>query len=121
MLWKCSRQRSPAMRPRACRATLCRSSGWLARPAPPMTGWRAARASSISAGRRFRVNRPSRSKWGCGARWKIIADGVTQEELERAKAQAIAAHVYQRDSMMYQAREIGALEAIGISHRTIDL
>src|SRR5262245_8886608 len=52
---------------------------------------------------------------------KIIAEGVTQEELERAKAQAIAAHVYQRDSMMYQAREIGSLEVIGISHRTIDL
>src|SRR5688572_15565438 len=52
---------------------------------------------------------------------KIIDEGVAQEELERAKAQAIAAHVYQRDSMMYQAREIGALEIAGISHRTIDL
>jgi zinc protease len=52
---------------------------------------------------------------------RIIELGVTQEELERAKAQAIAAHVYQRDSMMYQAREIGALEMAGISHATIDL
>jgi zinc protease len=52
---------------------------------------------------------------------KIVSDGVSQEELERAKAQAIAAHVYQRDSMMYQAREIGSLEVTGISHKTIDL
>ena len=52
---------------------------------------------------------------------KIIKEGVTQDELERAKAQAIASHVYQRDSMMFQAREIGALEMTGISHRTIDL
>ena len=37
------------------------------------------------------------------------------------KAQAIAAQVYQRDSMMAQAREIGALEITGISHKTIDL
>jgi zinc protease len=52
---------------------------------------------------------------------KILAEGVTQDELERAKAQAIAAQVYQRDSMMAQAREIGALEIAGISHKTIDL
>jgi zinc protease len=52
---------------------------------------------------------------------KILAEGVSQDELERAKAQAIAAQVYQRDSMMAQAREIGALEIAGISHKTIDL
>src|SRR5262249_53181972 len=34
---------------------------------------------------------------------KILAEGVTQEELERAKAQAIASQVYQRDSMMAEA------------------
>jgi zinc protease len=52
---------------------------------------------------------------------KIITEGVTQDELERAKAQAIAAQVFQRDSIMAQAREIGALEVTGISHKTIDL
>ncbi|HZM43470.1 MAG TPA: pitrilysin family protein [Burkholderiales bacterium] len=52
---------------------------------------------------------------------KILTEGVTQDELERARAQAIAAQVYQRDSMMAQAREIGALEVTGISHKTIDL
>jgi len=52
---------------------------------------------------------------------RIIAEGVTQDELDRAQAQAIADQVYQRDSMMYQAREIGAMEIAGISHRSIDL
>ena len=52
---------------------------------------------------------------------KILAEGVTEDELERVKAQAIASQVYQRDSMMAQAREIGALEIAGISHKTIDL
>jgi zinc protease len=52
---------------------------------------------------------------------KILAEGVTEDELERVKAQAIASQVYQRDSMMAQAREIGAMEIGGISHKTIDL
>jgi zinc protease len=52
---------------------------------------------------------------------KIIDEGVTAEELERVKAQAVAEHVYQRDSMFFQARQIGVLELSGISHRTIDL
>lgn len=52
---------------------------------------------------------------------KIINEGVTQDELDRAQAQAVAAHVYRRDSMMYQAREIGSMEMAGISHKTIDL
>ncbi|HKA39785.1 MAG TPA: pitrilysin family protein [Burkholderiales bacterium] len=52
---------------------------------------------------------------------KIIEHGVTQEELERAKAQAVAQHVYERDSMLAQARQIASLEAAGISHRTVDL
>ncbi len=52
---------------------------------------------------------------------KVIENGVTEEELERAKAQAIAAQVFQRDSMFFQARIIGTLETTGISYRTIDL
>jgi zinc protease len=52
---------------------------------------------------------------------KIIEDGVTAEELERVKAQAVAAHVFQRDSMMFQARQIGTLEMAGIPHQTLDL
>jgi zinc protease len=52
---------------------------------------------------------------------RIIEHGVTQEELERAKAQAVAQHVYERDSMLAQARQIASLEAADISHRTLDL
>ena len=52
---------------------------------------------------------------------KIINEGVAEEELARAKAQAVAAHVYQRDSMFFQARQIGVLETADIPHRTLDL
>jgi zinc protease len=52
---------------------------------------------------------------------KIINEGVNEDELKRVKAQAVASHVYQRDSMFYQAQQIGSLEMAGISHRTIDL
>lgn len=52
---------------------------------------------------------------------KIIEEGVGEEELERAKAQAVAAHVYQRDSMFFQARQIGVFEISGIPHDTLDL
>jgi zinc protease len=52
---------------------------------------------------------------------KIIEEGVTEEELNRAKAQAIAAQVYQRDSMFFQAQQIGSLEMAGIPHTTIDV
>jgi zinc protease len=52
---------------------------------------------------------------------RIIEQGVEADELERARAQAVAGHVYQRDSMMFQARQIGVLEISGIPHDTIDL
>jgi zinc protease len=52
---------------------------------------------------------------------RIIEQGVTEEELNRVKAQAIAEQVYQRDSMFAQARQIGSLEMSGISHETIDV
>jgi len=52
---------------------------------------------------------------------RIIEEGVTDEELDRARAQAIAGEVYQRDSMMFQARVIGVLEMSGFSHRTLDV
>ncbi len=52
---------------------------------------------------------------------KIIEKGVSQEELDRVKAQAVAAQVFERDSMFFQARQIASLESAGISHRTLDL
>ncbi|HWI15467.1 MAG TPA: pitrilysin family protein, partial [Burkholderiales bacterium] len=51
----------------------------------------------------------------------VVDKGVSAEELERVKAQSVASHVYERDSMMFQARQIGGLEIAGLSHRYIDL
>ena len=52
---------------------------------------------------------------------KLIADGVTEEELQRVKSQVVASHVYERDSMFYQARQIGSLEMTSLSPKVIDL
>ncbi|HYG13171.1 MAG TPA: pitrilysin family protein, partial [Methylophilaceae bacterium] len=51
---------------------------------------------------------------------EIKQNGVTPEELQRVKAQVIAADVYQRDSMFYQGMEIGRLEVSGFSWRILD-
>jgi zinc protease len=48
---------------------------------------------------------------------RIVRDGVSGEELARAKAQLVAGEVYKRDSMFAQAMEIGRLEAAGLSYR----
>lgn len=52
---------------------------------------------------------------------KIAKTGVTAAELARVKAQVIAGHVYQLDSMFSQAMQIGRLESIGVSYRDTDL
>ncbi len=51
---------------------------------------------------------------------KLVRDGVTAEELARAKAQVVASHVFQLDSMFAQAMQIGQLESIGLSYRDVD-
>ena len=51
---------------------------------------------------------------------KVMREGVTEEELNRVKAQVTAAQVYQRDSMFYQAMLIGQFEMIGLSYKDID-
>ena len=50
---------------------------------------------------------------------KIKESGVTVEELDRVKAGVIAADVYQRDSMFYQAMQIGTVETIGFPWRIL--
>lgn len=50
----------------------------------------------------------------------IKTNGVTQKELDRVKAGEIAADVYKRDSMFYQAMQIGQLETMGYSWRLLD-
>jgi zinc protease len=52
---------------------------------------------------------------------KIKTGGVTQQELDRVKAAVIASDVYQRDSMFYQAMQIGQLETMGYSWRLLDV
>ncbi len=48
---------------------------------------------------------------------RIEKDGVTPDELARAKAQLVAGQIYKLDSMFAQAMEIGQLESVGISYR----
>jgi zinc protease len=51
---------------------------------------------------------------------KIKTTGVTAAELDRVKAGVIAADVYQRDSMFYQAMQIGTVETLGFSWRILE-
>ena len=51
----------------------------------------------------------------------LIRDGISAEELQRVKAQVTANEVYQRDSVFYQAMQIGQLESVGLSQRDIPL
>ena len=48
---------------------------------------------------------------------RIDKDGISEEELARAKAQLVASQIYKLDSMFAQAMEIGQLETMGLSHR----
>ena len=51
---------------------------------------------------------------------KIKQTGVSQQELDRVKAGVIAADVYQRDSMFYQAMQLGTIETIGFSWKILE-
>jgi zinc protease len=48
---------------------------------------------------------------------RIRDEGVSEEELNRVKNQALASRIYSRDSLMGQAMEIGQLESSGLSWR----
>jgi zinc protease len=52
---------------------------------------------------------------------RVVAEGVTPEELRRAKVQLLAQFVYRRDSFFAQALELGELESSGLSFRDADL
>ncbi|MCX4188580.1 M16 family metallopeptidase [Methylophaga sp. OBS4] len=45
---------------------------------------------------------------------RLKSEQVTAEELERVKVQVVAETVYQRDSVFYQAMQLGMLETIGL-------
>lgn len=51
---------------------------------------------------------------------RVQNDGVSAEELARAKAQLVAGEVYKLDSMFAQAMEIGQLEAVGLPYTSGD-
>jgi zinc protease len=52
---------------------------------------------------------------------KIVNEGVGDDELKRVKAQVVSAQVFQRDSIYYQALQIGSLETAGYPYTTMDL
>lgn len=45
---------------------------------------------------------------------------VKEEELKRIKAQLVAAKIYEKDSVFYQAMQMGQLEAIGLPYKLAD-
>jgi zinc protease len=50
----------------------------------------------------------------------IQKEGVSEQELKRAKAQLIAGQVYKLDSMFGQAMEIGQIESAGLPYQKLD-
>jgi zinc protease len=51
---------------------------------------------------------------------RLKSEPVSEAELRRVKAQVVAADVYARDSVFYQAMRIGMLETIGLKWQLID-
>ncbi len=51
---------------------------------------------------------------------KLQAEPISEQELKRIKTNAIADHIYARDSMSDQAFDLGALESIGLSWRVAE-
>jgi zinc protease len=49
----------------------------------------------------------------------LVKDGVSADELQRVKAQVMAGEVYKRDSVFYQAMQIGQMESDGLSYKDI--
>jgi len=51
---------------------------------------------------------------------QLQEEPVTDEELARVKAQVVAGDVYQKDSIFYQAMQIGKLESVGLDWSVMD-
>ena len=52
--------------------------------------------------------------------YDLKSELVTDEELQRVKAQVLARAVYERDSNFYQAMQLGMLETVGIGWEKVD-
>lgn len=50
---------------------------------------------------------------------KLRDEPVTNDELQRVKAQVLASHVYQFDSTFYQAMKLGTAETVGLGWRKV--
>ncbi|BBA36484.1 M16 family peptidase [Methylocaldum marinum] len=50
---------------------------------------------------------------------RLQEEPVAAAELDRVKAQVLAHHVYERDSMFYQAMQLGMTETVGLGWKTI--
>ena len=51
---------------------------------------------------------------------KLQQNLITNEELERIKAQVLASDIFQKDSNFYQAMELGVLETVGLGWQKAD-
>jgi zinc protease len=51
---------------------------------------------------------------------RLKTELVSQDELDRVRAQVVAGEVYQLDSVFYQAMQIGMLETIGLEWQLLD-
>ena len=51
---------------------------------------------------------------------RLKTELVPQQELDRIKAQVVASKVYEKDSIFYQAMQIGTLETVGLDWRLMD-
>ncbi|KAA3627043.1 MAG: insulinase family protein [Proteobacteria bacterium] len=51
---------------------------------------------------------------------RIRTEPATADELKRVKTAVVASAVYQRDSLFYQAMQIGTTETIGLGHEVLD-
>jgi zinc protease len=51
---------------------------------------------------------------------RVQEEPIAPQELERVKAQVAASNVYTRDSMFYQAMQMGTLETVGLDWQMLD-
>ncbi|MBI5938300.1 MAG: insulinase family protein [Betaproteobacteria bacterium] len=51
---------------------------------------------------------------------RIQREGISDKELQRVKAQVLAGQVFQRDSLFYQAMQIGEWATAGLDYRMLD-
>lgn len=51
---------------------------------------------------------------------RLKTELVKEEELKRIKAQLVASKTYEKDSVFYQAMQMGQLESIGLSYKLAD-